>query len=1748
MSADGLFDEWYDKAKAYAQGMGVDRTTIANESAAVISRLIGRPAAALEEADGANTASVLRRLVAIFVSKPKFTLLLESARCADAVFVGAGGWLAAAATASSAGPRGLPSSLRCESARALTSLLVFSRQFAESPASAAAASAASTAASAPALSDSAAASAARKLVSGSLSLERIVGVVLSSAEEDSTREAVGELLLEAAACHGSGSPFWGAAAMLLACRASDFIAFRLMWRLLLLASLGQASVAADGPVAAPADPTGPAVGALIARLAAARGTAFRCAGFDTQSNVSVDGPSLHGEEGGVYESSSSYGAFGGSSAVEGGLYDDGSGRGRRLGAGGAGRHAARATAAEADGSDAGLLVHAVLKGGPVAAGDAGAASPAFGSGTHPLPATMAPLSGAMWPVRSQPPQQQQQQQQQLWYLPSSALDVACINALEEVLFNSKAEAALPAGSAAAGSPAAAPGLSTVPGASATAGSVSAASNVIPPAIIRVLAALDAFQPRASTAGAAAGAAGGGDPCASSQLPTAPLTAGGQPLERSEAWLRAVRLLLEDCPHSPAAAPLWGRLLAFPTTASLSLAASLAGVPSPHTWRAVLLRRLLVLLAHMPPSVSGSQEDQAAVTLLREGCMAFLDRAAPGALHSSPDTAHTGAPARAGGAGRAHTEEEEEEGAAQEVATAQAFVCAIAAAMGRGYAETERFPELLVALIRGAMTAATQAVSEASGGHRSRTLPAVPGPAAVAAWIPSYILSAEATRSPIGLQAGIDTVVTLLGCETVNAGYGVAGANTAGGSNGLGEATGSAKATADAHGLVDSVLMALAQPQRPSAAATGALAAPPASPAAPAPFPPSLEAVWRELADHQSNFLKGQEGPVRRLLLTVRDTLALADAARLAVCAPDGASAGVLSDRDIPCFRLLLSLSGAVTPGSAPLLLECVMTLLAELQQALLLAARSLQTQARGARVPGPVGYLGAPPDIARAAQETRRASLEAACERLEDVAAAAADAMRAPPLLRGSVEPPPAAALPLSPSVLHALIMSPSPLLRRSAARLLPLRMLTDTEGSVRLAALRELQERMAARAAPAADAASPSAEAVLPAQHTAVSLSAAVAMLRACPPDDTDADSLLHVLLAHGTSSARLGNGLSVGIAAGAALPSSALTSHVLAVSGALTAEQMVAVLSGEAGASGWPAGQVLRPLYAHCEDAATALPSLLKASAPVLATATIAVVNQLWPIHPADSVSGGTAETLCVALLSAVVGRLLRAAAVTAESTALNAPDPSVLVALTALATQLPPHLLHSYALTDGGLSRLRLLGELCAPWLAVADRLVSQHYIAAGAASIHYGSVISPAPGPASTRGPSSSPGSHSPGIPPAVPGWSSAEQARYQHNIVGRTMQTGSSPASDPHPQQRAQAITITATANPLLSPMTAASSSVGSSTGDSADWSAERHHMPRPSAPPASYDAAASVHDWAAGTPASGPSETHPSALRLLQRYLASPHHAGATPRKQSSDARRDSDPAEAAALLGDSADPVAGGASVRRSRTPSGSLAAAGTAVVKSASALWRSGYVRMQELGLAASAGAAAASLLPAEPTAPRAHSDSEPSAGEQSANADSAPRIAHDPSVAHGAAVPAEIELARRVAAVLRMGAGSGMPPGSAIPGSAVPAGSTAPQLFSDRALPLPQPPVSSAGSVTRRAEDRQRGPLHATGAGENASDAEADLLGLHSAAGTDGLAASHQFSHAALPHVPSHPVLPELPLPAARPAAAPATPLLS
>jgi hypothetical protein len=431
-----------------------------------------------------------------------------------------------------------------------------------------------------------------------------------------------------------------------------------------------------------------------------------------------------------------------------------------------------------------------------------------------------------------------------------------------------------------------------------------------------------------------------------------------------------------------------------------------------------------------------------------------------------------------------------------------------------------------------------------------------------------------------------------------------------------------------------------------------------------------------------------------------------------------------------------------------------------------------------------------------------------------------------------------------------------------------------------------------------------------------------------------------------------------------------------------------------------------------------------------------------------------------------------------------------------------------------------------------------------------------VMSPAPVSSSTRSPCSSPGSHSPDIPPAVPGWSSAEQARYQHSIVGRTMQTGASPVSGPQPQQRAHAITITATANPLLSSMTAATSSDGSSTGHSADWSAERHHMPRPSAPPASYDAASAVRDWAAGTPAAGPSEAHPSALRLLQRYLASAHQAGAAPRKQSSDARRDSDPAEAAAFLGDSADPAAGGASVRRSRTPSGSLAAVGTAVVKSASALWRSGYVRMQELGLGASTGVAAGPLLSAEPTAPRAYSDSEPSAGEQSTNADSAPKLAHELYAAHGASVPAEIELARRVAAVLRLGAGSGMPPGSAIPGSAVPTGSTAPQLFVDRALPpaalptqpQPQPPVASAGSAAGRTEDRQPRPLQALAAGETPSDAEADLLGLRSAAGTDGFAALHHFSHAALPHVPSHPVLPEVPLPAARPAAAAAAPLLS
>lgn len=439
---------WYARARLYTSpDLGADSAVSSAHAAADICALVAVLTAASESGSLSHLASSLaamRRLLLVLSEAPKIGTLLRlpgnaSAPLCSALFDRAGGWVARILRSVA-----LPSTARCQAASALATLLRLTREGVGGANSG---------------DNSIDHCAALLAPGGGASLDALASLILDAEDDPAVRVAAGDVLVEAARAHGSGSPYTAAASLLLACQAADITGFRTLWR-----------VARELPPP-PCSPFMIAAGALAARLRAAREAAFAAAS-------KAIGEAIESAEG----------------------------------------------------------------------------APVFLQGGIPgcLVAVVAHETGFSGPVS---------------YLPATALDAACLCAVEEELL---AERLAPA-------------------------SLGLGENLLPlpqllSLVLPCLHALDSF----SVADKAA--------TSTHMLPASPTTRDGVPLERSDTWLRVAAALIDEAnaaadPEAmPATVELWAKLLAFPTVATLQIAAASAPRVDARTFRSALLPRTRLLLA------------------------------------------------------------------------------------------------------------------------------------------------------------------------------------------------------------------------------------------------------------------------------------------------------------------------------------------------------------------------------------------------------------------------------------------------------------------------------------------------------------------------------------------------------------------------------------------------------------------------------------------------------------------------------------------------------------------------------------------------------------------------------------------------------------------------------------------------------------------------------------------------------------------------------------------------------------------------------------------------------------------------------------------------------------------------------------------------------------------------------------------------------------------------------------------------
>jgi hypothetical protein len=336
-------------------------------------------------------------------------------------------------------------------------------------------------------------------------------------------------------------------------------------------------------------------------------------------------------------------------------------------------------------------------------------------------------------------------------------------------------------------------------------------------------------------------------------------------------------------------------------------------------------------------------------------------------------------------------------------------------------------------------------------------------------------------------------------------------------------------------------------------------------------------------------------------------------------------------------RLLQSLAHCVTPANAPTLFELVV--------------RTVTLSPGGSA--GSVLHAGSFDGGAAAARALA-----------DDTLAAVAATLPRPPALPLFLDTPPAAVLPVAPEALAFALAQGGVAVRCRLAALVPLCLLADANMEVREAAVAELAARVAHQAAHLAGGGAPA--------GTAMSFGGAVALLRACRPDRDDSDAILLRALAAAPSAA-----------AAADAAATSVCSHV--------------VVQGSAAGRALAGRVAAASLAVPAEDMTFAEASLLRVAAPLLAHAVGAgVAAVLASAHNLAAVGEGEAAAgrLAVGLVAAGVGRLIRAAAATAESDPRGAPDAGVVAALDTVVASVPPRIVHAFALSEQGLRRLRVL----------------------------------------------------------------------------------------------------------------------------------------------------------------------------------------------------------------------------------------------------------------------------------------------------------------------------------------------------------------------------------------------------------------------------------------------------------------------
>lgn len=670
MAAEALFDAWHAQAVAFARDTRKDeaeKAKLSDATATLVSKLV--------VLDDPASSAVVRRLITIFTTKPKFSALLlgEADTLREALFLKAGAYLASialtspssAAAGSNTSSNSLVPSFRPDAARSLAGLLKFA-----------------------VASEGKTATFAARLSTAELGLDRLIGIVLPLTEQEETRAAVAELLVatsrlavsaEGLADSASSSPALSvrrpkAALLVFATRAEDHVGFKTFWQLCFAAKHRNSTEA---------------IAALLARLDSVRRTCF-----------------------------------------------DGA-----------------AEEATADG----LLVFARCRSKDPTSSSSFALEEAVPTGVSPL------SSADIVPATLSPPPCPAE----VRYLPSSPLDTACLNALEEVLFEAKSAALQTAAVKGLGESAGAEGAEEAE--EAEEGHADGSSPVILSAL-PLMRATDAFVllvPASSSMQAADNL----------MLPAVPVTKSGQPLERSEAWLRVARLLLgggegdlngstKATDDSTAAKALWTQLLAFPTADSLAASSSLAPQTSSLSlWAEVILPRLDLLLRQQPQEQQHKHEaeDEKSVlhavgSLLSDACTILL---------SALTQLSTALPC---GEDR------------PQLAMAEALVITLCSAIKAGCpSELSSFPSQLTTLLRS--VAALPSAAAGGGCEGASQTPAT----LAGRWLREVVLSREFTDGgPSALSCAVAVASAVLDVESAELGFGLGrggeGREDAGGSD------------------------------------------------------------------------------------------------------------------------------------------------------------------------------------------------------------------------------------------------------------------------------------------------------------------------------------------------------------------------------------------------------------------------------------------------------------------------------------------------------------------------------------------------------------------------------------------------------------------------------------------------------------------------------------------------------------------------------------------------------------------------------------------------------------------------------------------------------------------------------------------------------------------------------------------------------------------------------------------------------